>query len=409
MDAICYSEGEIPFLELVNADNFHDVMKNHISFITRQSIKQCRKPKPSFINNLDEIPFLDFGLVNLDSYKQAINNNTYIYSSQPEKSVYLPIHTTRGCPFRCVFCAAASVHGKKVRQMSAEYVLENVKNMVDKYGLTHLTIEDDQFLLKQKRAKKILRGMLKLADKVHLSTLLVTPSYIDDEIVDLFKKLGVNEIPLTIEHGSQYVLKEIIDKPFSVEDIRTAVKIIKNHGLSVMGALVIGLPGERDKDREDTIALIKELGIDWTIISIATPFKGSRLYEICTENDYLITKDIRDADLKHAIIQTKELNPEYITKQAYMMNLELNFVNNYSMRVGDFEKAILLLGNIVKRYPQQAFAHYYLSEAHKAYDHKTELIDMHMNKYLEIIASNDEWMEFAKNFGLPTDRGTSYT
>ena len=401
LDAICYSEGEIPFLNLVNADNFYDILENDTSFITKKSIAKGRKPNTSFIYNLDELPFIDYNLIDTNLYKHSMNNNTFKHENKViEEPIYLPIHTTRGCPFNCVFCAAASVHGKRIRYMSDEYVIANIKNMIEKYGLTHLSIEDDQFLLKNKRAKKILKSILDIKEKINICTLLVTPSFIDDEIVALLKEAGVKEIALAMEHGSEYVLKEIIDKPFSINDIKNAVTTIKKFDMAVVCALVIGLPGERDEDREGTVRLIKEMGVDWTTFSIATPFKGSRLYEICIENGYVTKEDMKNADLRHAIIKTKDLNPEYITKKVYMMNLELNFVHNYRMRIGDYKTAVLWFEKVIGSYPLQAFAHYYLSKAYEGMNEREELIDKHMSKFNEIIASNNEWLQFAESFGL---------
>lgn len=404
LDAICFSEGEIPFLNLVNADSLYDILENDVSFITKKAITNGKAPKPSFINNLDEMPFIDYKLVDINLYKsvnESMNKNAHKHEQKGiEETVYLPIHTTRGCPFNCVFCAVASVHGKGMRYMSNKYVIENIKNMIEEYGLTHLTIEDDQFLINKKRAKHVLKDILGLKKKVHLGTLLVTPSFIDDELVALLKDAGVKEVPLAMEHGSEYVLKKIINKPFSIDDIKKAVTIIKKHDMTVTCSLVIGLPGEREKDREETVRLIKEMGVDWTLFSIAAPFKGSRLYEICIENEYATKEDIRNADFKHAIIKTEEADPEYIDRRTYIMNLELNFVHNYRMRIGDYKIAAIWFENVIQKYPSQAFANYYLSKAYEGMNESKELVDRYMNKFKEIIASNKEWLQFAENFNL---------
>ena len=404
LDAICYSEGEIPFLNLVNADSLYDILENDVSFITRKAITKGKEPKPSFINNLDEIPFMDYRLIDINLYKstnESMNNNAYKHEQKViEEFVYLPIHTTRGCPFNCVFCAVASVHGKGMRCMSNEYVIENIINMIEEFGLTHLTIEDDQFLINKKRAKNILKDILGLKKKINIGTLLVTPSFIDDEMVALLKDAGVKEVPLAMEHGSEYVLKGIINKPFSIDDIKKAVATIKKHDMTVTCSLVIGLPGEREEDREETVTLIKEMGVDWTLFSIAAPFKGSRLYEICIENEYATKEDIRNADFKHAIIKTEEIDPEYIDRRTYLMNLELNFVHNYRMRIGDYRTAATCFENIIKKYPSQAFANYYLSKAYEGMNGSKELIDKHMNTFKEIIESNKEWQQFAEYFNL---------
>ena len=111
-------------------------------------------------------------------------------------------------------------------------------------------------------------------------------------------------------------------------------------------------------------------------------------------------EDLKNADLRHAIIHTDTLDPEYITKRSYMMNLELNFVDNYRMRKGDYKAAAVWFEGVIKKYPLQAFAHYYLAKAYEGMNEHEERVEIHKKKFEEIVASNSQWKQFALHFNL---------
>ncbi len=400
LDAICYSEGEKPFLRLVDAEDPFDVMINDISWISKKSLIESKVPIPDYIRNLDDIPFHDYDLIDIKKYEAPVDFNAFSDDTNDfSDNVYLSLHTTRGCPFNCIFCAANAIHGKKMRYMSSEYTLDYIRHMVEKYGLTHLTFEDDQFLIDKKRAKEILQGIYDLKTKIEVCISAVTVSFVDDEIAELLKKVGITKLNLAVEHGSEYVLKQIIEKPFTMKQLETAVCALKKYDISPSFLIVTGLPGEREEDRDETVRLIKELGIDWTIFHTATPFKGSRLYDICIEKGYVNEDDINESDMKNAIINTPEMTSEYITEQTYLMNLELNFVYNYRMKIGDFDAALIWFNEVARKYPEHAFVHFYISKAHDGMN-ETKKAQEHFNKFEKIINKNEDWDKYAKHFSL---------
>ncbi len=400
LDAICYSEGEKPFLRLVDAGDPYTVLDHDVAWVTRKSLADGATPKADYIFNLDEIPFLDYNLIDCRKYTPPVDFNAFSdHENQASDNVYLSIHTTRGCPFNCIFCAANALHGRKMRFMTSTYTLDNIRSMVKKFGLTHLTFEDDQFLIDKKRAKEILQGIGELETKIEVCISAVTVSFVDDEIAALMKRIGIDKLNLAVEHGSEYVLKHIIEKPFTMRQLRDAVDALKKHDISPSFLIVTGLPGEREEDRDETVRLIKELGIDWTIFHTATPFKGSRLYDICMENGYVEKEDIHRADMKHAVINTPNMSAEAVTEKTYLMNLELNFVDNHRMKIGDFKTALIWLKEVARKYPGHAFAHYYISKAYKGL-HEADRARKHFGMFESIVDGNEDWRKYATHFSL---------
>jgi anaerobic magnesium-protoporphyrin IX monomethyl ester cyclase len=402
LDGVVFLEGEIPLLRVLETDNILQAMENDISWITRKSLLEKRVPKASFVENLDEIPFIDYSLVDYTKYNPGGYNEKYQEKKNSSNiGIHLVIHTSRGCPFNCFFCAAGALHGKKVRYMSVQYAVDNIADMVTKYNATSVAIMDDQFILDTKRAKQILRKLaeLKFDIDIFFSSGL-TVSYIDDELAYLMHKVGVEMIVLAIEHGSDYMLKEVINKPISLENVRNAVKCLKKYDFFIKSFFVIGLPGETEKYRQETIDFIKEVGLDWSIFSVATPLRGSRLYDYCVENGYIDPNTFMSDTYRIATVKMPGIDPEYITKKVYLMNLEVNFVNNNRMKIKDYKNAAAVFGRIAKKYPFHAFAHYYYAQALIGLKGDEKIILKHQNEYKKIIETVPEWKEYAKIFNL---------
>ena len=131
IDAVCYGEGEIPIADLVNAADHEKLIEEHQSWANRKTIKSGKVPADSFVYDLDEIPGFDYSLVNLKDYNARSLDKRY---SAQEGKMEMSIHTSRGCPFNCVFCANIKLHGRKVRFMSVEKVIKEVKMMKDNFG-----------------------------------------------------------------------------------------------------------------------------------------------------------------------------------------------------------------------------------------------------------------------------------
>jgi len=395
IDACCYGEGEIPFCELVNSENRDEYLNSSSFWITHESLIQGRIPKHSFIQNLDDIPFFDYGLIDLDNYIGRSLDKSYSQKSLREIS----IHTSRGCPYNCVYCANATVHGKKIRYMSVDKVIKEIERAVSVYHAEILLVEDDHFLGDKDRAKKILEKIHDFNLKVEFPNGIAVYA-IDDDIGDLLKNAGVTTISLAVESGSDFVLKNIINKPHRVAMIKPAVEILRMNGVSVHAFIVVGLPGELEQHREETMQMISDVGFDWVKFFLAIPIAGSRLYDICKEKGYLINNDFSQYVTTKANITTPDMDPNYIEDRVYLMNLEANFVRNYNLMTGNFHKASLPFANIVGRYPDHAFAHYYLAKSYEGMEGNDEIIENHKNIFQTIINTNSTWERYAKHFKL---------
>jgi radical SAM superfamily enzyme YgiQ (UPF0313 family) len=398
LDAVCFSEGEIPMLDLINADDEKHLLMKHPSWIIREKFNEIGQtyPLPSLVENLDDIPPIDYTLINFEDYDRY----TSVFSPGiPPNSKVLPLATTRGCPFDCIFCVAGALHGKKMRMMSVERVISDTIELKNKYGMETLYILDDQFLIKKDNAKNILRGLANLNITL-MAESGFTVIYIDDETAELLEKAGLKVAKLAVESGSPYVLKNIINKPINLDYVETAVNSFRKYNIFTTAFMVVGLPGETKAHLRESVDYFKKVGFDWVFISCATAFPGSRLYKICKEKGYIPEEDNIENPIYESSITTKDFTAEYITKQAYLINLELNFIHNYRLKNKDYEMARKRFEDIVHKFPDHAFGYYCLVQAYDGLGYDKKIINETKRKFHDIVESNKEWNEYAKHFGL---------
>ena len=401
IDAICYSEGEVAILNLLNSESYIEEFRKD-PWVTREKVLKDKnfKPKSVLENNLNTVIDLDYTLVDVKKYsmKEAFSPFASYRENKDVKQFFLV--TSRGCPFKCVFCAEPSLHGYSMRYADVDDIVNHVKKLIDKYGLNVLTFYDDQLLLNVKRAKELFRKLSKFKIRCEAPN-GVTLVYIDDEMASLMKEAGFDTLPLAIESGSDYMLNKIIKKPLVTRKIGPVVERLHKNEIFVQGFFVIGIPGEREIDRQETIKVIKESKIDWSGFSLASPVRGSELFELAKKNKWVDEEDLKLGNIqgnKYILNSGNiECTPEELSKKAYYMNLDVNFVNNQAIKQNDYYTALKCFLEVSERYPSHAFAHHFIAECYKninALEHKDK-IETNL-KIKEKILSNEENDNFWK-------------
>ncbi len=353
IDALCFGEGEKPLLELAEANDKKEVLKKHPSWITREKAENKQPFQHDFIQDLDEIPFYDYGLLNVDEY--GLSPTISSYASFDKHSVTFHVATSRGCPFRCCYCASYTVHGRKMRYHSVKRVKEDLTRLKERYGATRIGFQDDQFMADKERAFKIINIAKELEMAVFFQSGLALYA-LDRKMLEAIKNAGVNELVLAIESGSDRVLKKIMHKPLNLSIVRRVIADCRELGIDTDANILIGLPGETKQDIEDTREFLKTLDATWFRIYIATPLVGSEMFDICVKKNYLKGSHI-GSDFKRAVVETEDFTAEYIQEKAYALNLELNFVGNSDFRLGNYEKALQGFENTIRVKSDHALAY----------------------------------------------------
>ncbi len=396
-DALCYGEGEKPLLGLLKSDDKDAYLAASESWITKEKVVNPASvfiPKHDFIEDLDDIPFFDYDLC--DFNKHASNQAKSGFHSVENKRGF-HIMTSRGCPFLCTFCASHKTHGRSMRYHSLARVTEDLTKLRDHYSAGTVIFQDDHLMADKERVKKI----LKVVGDLQLESLYqngLTLYALDRPMLQAFYDAGVRHLVLPVESGSEKVLKEQMRKPLKFRISEQVAKDCRELGIYTNTNIMIGMPGETKADLDESRMNLRKVQTNWFNIACASPLVGSEMYEIAAKKNYIKINTL-GSDYRTAVIETEDFTPEYIQEYQYMMNLDLNFVHNTDVRLGEYELALKAFKNVIRIKFDHAFAHYYAAICYKNLD-ELSLYEKHLSKYKEY-SQSAFWQKFVKLFGLP--------
>ncbi|MFH1387621.1 MAG: radical SAM protein [bacterium] len=395
-DGLCFGEGEKPFLALVKATDKKRLLCEHDSWITQEKVQANRSYQHDFIEDLDQIPFTDYSICKMTEYGR--NPAITAYASLVDQNQNFHVMTSRGCPHRCCFCSSHTVHGRQMRYYSVARVKEDFQRLRDQYGAKILVFQDDHFVADRKRALEIIGIVKELNLRAVFQNGLALYA-LDRPILEALRSAGVDQLLLSVESGSARVLKEIMHKPLDLTIVQRVANDCRQLGIYTNVNILIGLPGETKQDIQDARDFLKTINANWFLIFCANPLVGSEMFDICREKKHLKGDHI-DCDYKKAVVETEDFSAEYIQDMAYIMNLELNFVENSDFRLGNYAIALKGFESAIKAKDDHALAYFC---AARCYDKLGERgkAGQYMSKAKEIVKNSAFWRKYAEMFNLP--------
>lgn len=304
IDYFIMGEGEYRLPALLDALNSGiNYPKNICGIAFRDSNNNNVIHYPTYyIDDLDCIPFPDYGNLNFFRY----GNYSVKYSSLiPRQFPFATTITSRGCPYKCIFCAASTVSGKKVRMRSSGNVIEEIDMLVTKYGVREIIFSDDHFLHNINRAREIINGIIKREYNITWKCANLAVWSLKEDILELMRQSGSYQITLSIESGNQYVVNKLIKKPVNLEKAKERINLAKSMGFEIIVNFIIGTPGETWDQIRESLKYAEDIDVDVINIHIATPLPKTELMEICLREGLLDSEDDYSGYTKSQI-ETKE-------------------------------------------------------------------------------------------------------
>jgi radical SAM superfamily enzyme YgiQ (UPF0313 family) len=190
------------------------------------------------------------------------------------------VASSRGCPYNCMFCSQRSISGRKYRFFPSEVVVESLDQLINKYGRRNITFVDDSFLVNKDRVVELC-GMIrsKGLNKGVIFDCQARGDTVDEDILNVLKSAGFRTIHFGVETASERLMK-MIDKNETIKEIEDGIRLAKRLGFRVSGTFILGLPTETEDERKATYTLANRLSLDYVRFNNATPYPGTRLYEV---------------------------------------------------------------------------------------------------------------------------------
>jgi len=258
----------------------------------RNGAETIKNEKKHFIDNLDSLPFPARDSVDIKRY---MNNGSILYGLGNKPT--LSLLTSRSCSNRCSFCNMKLVHGPRWRARSPDNVLYEIDEIVNKHRARHVFVMDDNFTFNPERVKSICEKIIQKGYRFCWNTPNgISVRKIDLELAKLMKRSGCTNVCIAIESGNEYIRNEVINKNISNEEIVNAIKHFNSAKIPVGAFVVLGMPGERKQHFQETVRLVKRLKLSFIVVTFATPFKGTELYnnlihQGILKDDFLVEMD----------------------------------------------------------------------------------------------------------------------
>ena len=290
-DFLTIGEGEETTFELynaiINSTNFNEI--NGIAFIEDKIVVQT--PARTKFKELDELPLPNRDAIPNEKYLETWKNN------HGESS--MTISTQRGCPYTCKWCSTA-VYGQSYRRRPAHLVAQEMKMLKDKYNPDAIWFVDDVFTISHKWLTAFHEEVVKQNAQIRFEC-ITRAERLNDEILKLLKEAGCFRIWIGAESGSQKII-DLMDRRVDVNHVKKMIQNTNNLGIETGTFIMLGYPGETEKDIYTTIKYLKDANPTLYTITLAYPIKGTSLYNE-VENKITVlpnweTSTDRDIDFK---------------------------------------------------------------------------------------------------------------
>jgi radical SAM superfamily enzyme YgiQ (UPF0313 family) len=254
--------------------------------VWRSGNEIVENPARPIIQDLDQFPYPDRQSLPIDYIESMPLDVPAVLSLDR----FCTMQTSRGCPYKCVYCDIPALTDGKWRYRSAEHVLGEMQQLNDE-GYRSIYLTDDHFLLKRKRITEICEGIIDRGFEFRWGC----EGRVDSVAVDqlpIMAKANCGFLAFGVEAGTQKVLDRL-RKNQSLEQIKHAVSEAKRHGIDTAhGFFLIGSPDETEEDILQSFRFAARLKLDTFGFNRLCVYRGTPLWQEYVERG--IIDDERD-------------------------------------------------------------------------------------------------------------------
>ena len=294
IDIVALGEAELTIKELTPVIKHRDQWKSveGIAFLDDES-KLINNGRREFIKDLDTLPQPSRDLLPITRYRAL--------------GFPVSIITSRGCPYKCIFCQGTRMVGHKIRYRSTMEIADEIEKILE-LGFPRINIADDFFTSSRKQVKLLCEEIKRRNLKFTWSAFARVNS-VSHELLEIMMDAGCDAISFGIESGNQEML-DLVEKHMKLEQVTKAVAICKDVGMHVFSSFIVGLPGETAETLKETNDFAQSLGTDFGYHFLA-PLPGTPVRDNVQAYDVnILSTDWDDYDANKAIVSTSSLSAD---------------------------------------------------------------------------------------------------
>ena len=247
--------------------------KQDISLVTGTASqidgKTVSTGKRRVLRDLDQLPMPAWDLVDIEPYRKLWLEGNGHFS--------LNMATTRGCPYKCNWCAKP-IYGNRYNSRSPEHVVKEIDYLIKNFSPDHFWMCDDIFGLKPGWVQEFDKLLKDRKLKIKYTIQSRVDLLLKEDTIDALASSGACEIWVGAESGSQKVL-DAMDKGTDVNQIYEATRNLKSKGVRIAFFLQFGYPEETKEDIQKTIDMVMELMPDNIGVSVSYPLPGTPFFD----------------------------------------------------------------------------------------------------------------------------------
>ncbi|MBS4538963.1 radical SAM protein [Clostridium sp. D2Q-11] len=280
-------------------------------------------------NNLLKKIYSDIG--NIDGSEivspkyDSIDNKKYLYANI--------ISTSRGCPFKCDFCYNSCTNSLKT------YInrpIDDVIRDINVLKTKHIMFIDDNFIGNPKWTKELLKQIKPLKLKWNAA---VTSNIVDmPELLDEMKAAGCQSLFIGFESINSKSIESVHKVQNSVKRYEKLVDEIHKRGIMINASFVFGLDEDDESIFKNTLEWIIKNKIETVTSHIMTPYPGTKLYELLSEENRIVDFNLSNYNTAHVVYKPKNMTPKELYNGYIWLYKELYTFKNILKRLPKSKK-----------------------------------------------------------------------
>lgn len=359
-DYVIRGEGEYAFYDLISAlgTGRESLIEGVFDLEKAQSGRSDDEVGRSF--DFNEFTMPDWDLVDTETYISKNKSFRYVGG---DNDIFAQIVSSRGCPYRCIFCAGKNAYATGMRHRPVSNIVAEIEYLQGRFGITGIVPEDDMFLVQKSRSFVLLGALAGIPEKVKVGVRNgLSVNALDEDIIEAMIKANITNCSIAIDGGTTEI-QTIIKKNCPLDKARDVIRYSRDRGIETCTNMMIGHYGETRAMIEEAIEYTRGLETDWLNIGVAVPLPGSEMYlRLCEDGVIKNSPEFWNNDFERGELDINGMSGEEITDIRQDTYFRSNYYSNKNLEQGRYERALLYFTRRCELKPGDLFSHAYRAE-----------------------------------------------